>query len=187
MKRAFLSGSLLALLCGAAAGASALVALPEAPAAPAQLLGIPKKDSFGQPIDVGLLILGHSTSAQGDYPAKLAPTLNADANDGRNYVVFRVITGGDGGFLWSQISFQPNDLQYARVQTSQSQQQWCQDNAGVRWSCRRARLEEGLTGVKPPTCFSGGACSPPATINLTWHEGGVRQTGTLSFHEAAFR
>lgn len=153
-------------------------------ATPAQSLSIPKKDSFGQPLDVGLLILGHSTSAVGDYPAKLAQALNADANDGRNYVVFRVITGGDGGFLWTQLSFSPNDPQYARVQTSQSQQQWCQDNAGVRWSCRRARLEEGLTGVKPPTCFNAAACSPPATINLTWHEGGVRQTSMLSFHEA---
>ncbi len=153
-------------------------------ATPAQSLGISKKDSFGQPIDVGLLILGHSTSAVGDYPAKLAQALNADANDGRNYVVFRVITSGDGGFLWTQLSFQPNDTQYARVQTSQSPQQWCQDNAGVRWSCRRARLEEGLTGVKPPTCFGGDACSPPATISLSWHEGGVKQAGTLSFHEA---
>ncbi len=152
--------------------------------APAQSLGIPRKDRFGQPIDVGLLILGHSTSAIGDYPAKLAQALNADPNDGRNYVVIRVITNGDGGFLWTQLSFQPNDLQYDRARASQSPQQWCQDNAGARWSCRRARLEEGLTGVKPPSCFNDTSCSPPATISLTWSEGGVTQTGELSFHEA---
>ncbi len=151
---------------------------------PTQSLGIPKKDNFGQPIDVGLLILGHSTSAVGDYPAKLAQALNDDPNNGRNYVVFRIITNGDGGFLWTQLSFQPNDLQYDRVRASQSPQQWCQDNTGARWSCRRARLEEGLTGVKPPSCFSDTSCSPPETISLTWSEGGVTQTGELSFHEA---
>jgi hypothetical protein len=31
-------------------------------------LGIPVHDSQGRPIDVGLLILGHSTSAVGDWP-----------------------------------------------------------------------------------------------------------------------
>ena len=67
-------------------------------------LGIPTTID-GYPTNVGLLVLGHSTSAQGDYPAKLAAALNDPGNaaDGRNYVVLRAVTGGDGGFLWSRL------------------------------------------------------------------------------------
>ena len=88
-------------------------------------LDLPVHDATGDPIDVGLLILGHSTSAAGDWPAKLAAVLNADGADGRNYVVFRAITSGDGGFLWSQLSFAPSHLQYDRVQSSQTPPHWC--------------------------------------------------------------
>ena len=65
-----------------------------------QTLNLPKVDRFGQPVDVGLLILGHSTSNQGDYPAKLALALNQNLADGRNYLAFKAFTTGDGGFLW---------------------------------------------------------------------------------------
>lgn len=146
------------------------------------LLGLPT-DIDGYPPNVGLLILGHSTSAQGDYPAKLASALNDPANsaDGRHYFVLRTITGGDGGFLWSRVSVPAADVQYDRVQASQASTQWCQDAGGVRWSCRRAKLEKILTGVSllPPsgTCAPSSvqsACSPgnapSATLACTWYD-----------------
>ena len=138
-------------------------------------LGLPVLDGAGDPIDVGLLILGHSTSAAGDWPGKLAIALNSDPADGRSYVVFRAITNGDGGFLWSQLAFAPGDLQYDRVQSSQFPSQWCQDNAGVRWSCRRLRLERGLTGSEPAPAECAppsNNCTPPVIASCVWHEGG---------------
>jgi len=78
-------------------------------------LGLPTKDSFGSPVDVALIVLGHSTSGVGDWPGKLEQVLNANSKDGRHYVVFRLITLGDGGLLWAQLSFEPGDPQYHRV------------------------------------------------------------------------
>lgn len=136
-------------------------------------LGIPKRDAEGMPIDVGLIVLGHSTSAQGDYPEKLARALSAD---GRSYVVFRAITGGDGGFLWTQLAFAPTDPSYARVTASQAGTQYCEDTSGTRWSCRRRRLEWSLTGrdPAPPECANVGPCGPARIERCVWHEGGRR-------------
>src|SRR5690606_26034366 len=110
----------------------------------------------GYPTNVGLLVLGHSTSAQGGYPAKLASALNADAHglDGRHYVVVNAVTGGDGGLLWSLLSVAAGDPRYDRVRASigvgvSPVPQWCEDAAGTRWSCRRARLAEVITGDFP--------------------------------------
>lgn len=125
-------------------------------------LNIPRQVD-GHRANVGLLIVGHSTSDQGDYPQKLAAALNANPADGRNYQVFEVITGGDGGFLWSQARFAPNDLQFARVAGS-SAQQWCTDTAGNRWSLRRVRVDRALTGNPDPT---GGACANTAPVNMS--------------------
>jgi hypothetical protein len=149
---------------------AALLIVPtaESPAAPARpSLNIPHQVN-GHRANVGLLILGHSTSDQGDYPQKLAAALNADPVDGRNYQVFEVITGGDGGFLWSQAKFAPGDLQFARVAGSNSQQ-WCTDTAGNRWSIRRLRVDRALTGSGDPT---GGACpnTAPANIPCTYYD-----------------
>ncbi len=150
-------------------------------------LGLPVQDSAGDPLDVGLLILGHSTSAAGDWPGKLAIALNGDATDGRHYTVFRAITNGDGGLLWSQVAFAPDDLQYDRVQASQATTQWCEDAAGVRWSCRRLRLERGLTGTEPapPECAPpSNPCTPGAIATCIWHEGGREmQQANASFKE----
>lgn len=142
-------------------------------------MSLPVQDASGDPTDVGLLILGHSTSAAGDWPGKLAMALDGDAADGRNYVVFRAITNGDGGLLWSQLAFAPCDLQYDRVQSSQFPTQWCEDNAGVRWSCRRLRLERGLRGNEPAPSECAppsNTCTPPLIASCVWHEGGQRFT-----------
>lgn len=138
-------------------------------------VSIPKKDAQGQPTDIALLIVGHSTSAQGDYPTKLANGLNAGVADGRNYVVFRTITGGDGGFLWTKPSFAPNDPGYARVLASQPTQ-YCEDKSGTRWSCRRRKIEVGLRGTDPAPaeCQASQQCSPQPVTNCVWHEGGQR-------------
>jgi hypothetical protein len=145
-------------------------------------LGIPTTID-GYPTNVGLLVLGHSTSAQGDYPAKLAAALDDPGNvgDGRNYVVVRAITGGDGGFLWSRLEVAPTDVQYDRVQASQGPgamgPQWCTDASGTRWSCRRAKVETILTGlpVLPTTGTCGDAalqngCAPPALVACTFYD-----------------
>lgn len=166
--RAFLTVGAVCLTAGAAeAGGSLRI--------PTQIGGLPT--------NVGLLILGHSTSAQGDYPAKLAAALNHPGNaaDGRNYVVVRAITGGDGGFLWSRLSVPPSDVQYDRVQASAGPTatgpQWCEDGAGVRWSCRRAKAETVLTGANAlpasGTCAAAAlqnGCSPGASMTCTWFD-----------------
>ncbi|WP_203912154.1 hypothetical protein [Rhizocola hellebori] len=138
----------------------------EAAAARASL-GLPREVN-GHRTNVGLLILGHSTSDQGDYPQKLAQALNANAADGRNYQVFELITGGDGGFLWSQAKFTPTDLQFNRVAGS-NVQQWCTDAQGNRWSARRVRVDRALSGSADPT---GGACAntAPANISCTYYD-----------------
>ena len=140
----------------------------------------------GYPANVGLLVLGHSTSAQGGYPAKLATALNQDALglDGRHYVVVQAVTGGDGGLLWSLVSVAPGDAPYERVRASNGVgatpvPQWCEDAGGTRWSCRRAKLEEVVSGLFPipatggcadPTVASG--CRAPASILCTWYDRG---------------
>lgn len=167
-----------------------------------QSLGIPKVDVYGQPIDVGLIVLGHSTSQYGDWPAKLVTSLNQRTTDRRNYQVFKAITGGDGGFLWTQSRFQSQDTQYNRVQASAqkltqasgTENQWCQDNTGVRWSCRRTKLDRVL-GIDqlPAECRSSTTPSEPyrcavesasTTMLCKWHEnGGAVQRASLTIQQ----
>jgi hypothetical protein len=146
-------------------------------------LGIPDTIE-GYPANVGFLILGHSTSAQGAYPAKLVATLNHASHtpDGRHYMQFNAITGGDGGLLWSIVSVAPDDTRYHRATASQgvaesAQPQWCEDASAVRWSCRRAKVEHLLSGAFPipatGTCTDisvGNACRQPATQPCTWYD-----------------
>jgi hypothetical protein len=146
-------------------------------------LGIPDTIN-GYPANVGFLILGHSTSAQGAYPAKLVATLNDPSHvaDGRHYVQFNAITGGDGGLLWSLVSVGPADTRYHRVTASQGaaespQSQWCEDADTVRWSCRRAKVEHLLTGAFPipatGTCADvsmANGCRQPMTVACTWYD-----------------
>ncbi|WP_117211741.1 hypothetical protein [Allorhizocola rhizosphaerae] len=142
---------------------TAALAAPVPPPAPAATsLNIPRTVD-GHRTNVALVIFGHSTSDQGDYPQKLALALNSNPADGRNYQVFELITGGDGGFLWSQARFAPGDLQYHRVAAS-NPLQWCTDAAGNRWSLRRVRVDRALNGSGDPT---GGACPNTAPPNMT--------------------
>lgn len=138
----------------------------------------------GYPTNVGLLFLGHSTSAQGQYPAKLVAALNDPSNtfDGRHYQAVTAITGGDGGLLWSLVSAGATDARYDRLTASagvgeSTQPQWCEDAAGTRWSCRRAKLDQVLTGAFPipttggcadPTVASG--CRAANTLACTWYD-----------------
>lgn len=148
--------------------ATALCALAS-PSAHAQI-DIPTTDDQGGPIDVGLLVLGHSTSISGDWPGKLQDVLNADATDGRNYVVFRNIAGGDGGFLWANLSLAPSRAEYDRILAS-SPEQLCEDDTGIRWSCRRLLVERSLGGTDPaPSCCA--TSQPPAVASCVWHENG---------------
>jgi hypothetical protein len=147
-------------------------------------LGIPTTID-GYPANVGLLILGHSTSQTGDYPGKLARALNDPGNsaDGRHYFVISAAHGGDGGFLWSRVSFAPTDIQYDRVRASRGASgdqvnQWCEDDAGTRWSCRRAKVDSILTGstIVPTTgtCAARQAstsCAQPL-VTCTWYDRG---------------
>ncbi len=152
--------------------------------AQADTLGIPHRDNFGQPMDVGLLVLGHSTSTGGDWPSKLAQSLNQAQTDGRNYVVFRAITHGDGGFLWSRLSVSPGDPQYDRVKTSSQGTQWCEDSNGVRYSARRAKLEWTLRGTNPAPCTI--TWDPPLSndtldvVSCVWHENGQERKQNLA-------
>ncbi len=161
---------------GRAGFAAALTTISGLAAFAGGSLGLPVTDAWGDPIDVGLLVLGHSTSVRGDWPDKFARTLNQDPLDGRNYVVLRATTGGDGGFLWSQLQFKASDPQYARVKGSEIGQS-CQDNSGTRWSCRRLRLQRALTGREPapPECAPPANGCVPTTIGLcVWHDKGQR-------------
>jgi hypothetical protein len=146
---------------------------------------IPTVDAGGRPIDVGLIILGHSTSAQGDWPSKLARALSA-GGDPRNYVVFRAITNGDGGFLWAVESASPGEIPYARF-TASAAMQYCEDDRGTRWSCRRTRLTRGLTGREPaPTECSAErtGCTPPRIATCVWHdESGMHTEPSMDFTE----
>jgi hypothetical protein len=167
-----LSRSRAFALASAALVALLVAGLEPAGAGAGSLLGIPATDPDGSPLDVGLLVLGHSTSAAGDWPAKLQAALAEDSVDGRNYVVFRNIVNGDGGFLWSRLSLPPGDLHYNRIRASQPQQ-FCQDPAGVRWSCRRLLIERSLGGADPsPGCCA--AALPPAIGLCVWHQDGQR-------------
>jgi hypothetical protein len=148
-------------------------------------ISIPTAGADGQPLDVGLLVLGHSTSAGGDWPGKLRAGLGA-AGDPRNYVVFRSITCCDGGFLWTVESARPGDVEYRRFQSSGAEQ-FCEDDEGTRWSCRRTQLVRGLTGREPaPAECSGAAtdCNPPAIAECVWHDEDGRHTDdAVSFHD----
>ncbi|HEX4954061.1 MAG TPA: hypothetical protein VF017_11780 [Thermoanaerobaculia bacterium] len=149
----------------------------------AGFLGIPNSID-GYPTNVGLLILGHSTSAQGQYPAKLVAAMNdaSNAADGRHYLAFPAITGGDGGLLWSIVSVGPADLRYDRATASAGvgespSPQWCQDGAGQRWSCRRSKLEHVLTGTFPIPATGSCAdvtvtnsCRAAAQMACTWYD-----------------
>ncbi len=146
-------------------------------------LGIPDTID-GYPTNVGFLILGHSTSAQGAYPAKLVATLNDPSHvaDGRHYVQFNAVTGGDGGLLWSLVSAPAGDTRYERVTASlgvgeSPQPQWCEDASAMRWSCRRAKVEHLLTASFPipasGTCGDvsvANGCRQPATMSCTWYD-----------------
>jgi hypothetical protein len=173
--------------------------------ATAEVLPIPATIG-GYPTNVGLLVLGHSTSAQGGYPAKLEAALRANAlgEDGRHYQVVRAITAGDGGFLWSRLAVPPGDPAYERVRASSGvgaspSPQWCEDAAGTRWSCRRAKLDEVLSGSFPipatGSCADPGVavgCRAPATIVCTWYDrtqplGANPVTAQLSPHDCLAR
>ena len=144
-------------------------------------LGIPDTIN-GYPTNVALVILGHSTSAQGSYPAKLVTALNHASHtlDGRHYVQFSAITPSDGGLLWSLVSAAPGGLHYHHLTASQGPEesanpQWCQDAGAVRWSCRRGRVEHLLTGVFPipagGNCAAAvSTCQQPATMACTWYD-----------------
>jgi hypothetical protein len=168
--------SMMAVALLVTLGTLAAPGTPSATDAETASLGIPREVD-GHPTDVGLLVLGHSTSDQGDYPQKLAQSLNANPSDGRNYQVFEVITGGDGGFLWSQARFAPNDPQFHRVAASQTGTQWCSDAAGNRWSVRRVRVDRALTGAADPT---GGACgqTAPVPTTCTYHDASGPRTAS---------
>lgn len=152
---------------------------------PAQDMSIRTRDAHGQPIDVGLLVLGHSTSIGGDWPEKLKASLAAAGDDPRNYVVFNLATSGDGGFLWTMIRAQPGETAHARFLAS-STAQWCEDDAEVRWSCRRTRLERGLTGREPASAQCLGTrtgCSVRPLATCTWHDAqGRHSEQNVPFH-----
>jgi hypothetical protein len=156
-------------------------------------LGIPTITG-GYPTNVGLLIIGHSTSHSGGYPSKLVEALNDPGNvaDGRHYFAMPAYTFSDGGFLWSRVSVAPTDPQYERVRASRGATatqvgQWCEDAGGTRWSCRRAKVDAILKGnaVLPTTGTCGqtnvqngcGPLTPPSPgkppstlISCTWYD-----------------
>lgn len=115
-------------------------------------LNIPTQTD-GFPTDVGLMIIGHSTSEVGSYPAKLVQVLNG-ANDGRNYVALPVVTGGDGGFLWSRAKVMPGDVLYNRFTASKQDKQWVETSDGTRWSCRRLKVDRALGVAEATTACS---------------------------------
>ncbi len=145
----------------------------------AQPLGIPVTDEFGQPIDVGLLVLGHSSSDKGDWPGRLAIAMNADVANGRNFVVHRVIPGGGGGFMWTQLSWAPDDLQYHRVAAARGSQ-YTEDENGNRISCRREMLERGLLG---DIGLNGEICAPPLITHCVWHDAEGRHDEASDFKQ----
>lgn len=198
MKKRILCSTALLLTC--ALGASM-------PSQAAQPLTDILKTYDGKRADVGLLVLGHSTSQRGDWPGKLAAALNSNTSDGRNYVIFRVATGGDGGFLWSRLSFPPSDMQYNRVKASpgslapsllnppqtvlDSKQQWCQDKTGTRWSCRDTKVYRGLTGWEPAPAECNAAatnCGVVAngsvdSMSCIWHDTTGRHQEPMTFQQ----
>ncbi len=162
-------------------GSAALAAA--APALALGSLGIPDTIS-GYPTNVGFLIIGHSTSGQGQYPAKLIASLNdpAHVEDARHYVQFNAITPSDGGMLWSLLSVAPGDARYERVTASPgagetSSPQWCQSADAQRWSCRRAKIDHLLdgsfaipaTGTCNESVIAAG-CAQPASAPCTWYD-----------------
>lgn len=139
-------------------------------------------DENGDPLDVGLLILGHSTSVIGDYPAKLAAALNANTvGDGRNYIVFDGVVPGDGGFLWDFLKLAPDDAQYARVANAAVNEQWYADSANNRWSCRRLKLERSISGIDPVDASICPDAFPVSGMSCKYTEAGQTKTEQLSF------
>jgi hypothetical protein len=146
-------------------------------------LGIPDTIA-GYPTNVGILSIGHSTSGQGQYPAKLVASLNdgSHVEDARHYVGFTAITPSDGGLLWSVLSVASGDARYQRVTASSgvgesSSPQWCEAADAQRWSCRRAKLDHLLTGTFPipptgtcSTAIIAASCSQPASVSCTWYD-----------------
>lgn len=146
-----------------------LLAMAPTLAAATGSLGIPDQIN-GYPTNVGFLILGHSTSAQGQYPAKLVSALNhaSHTEDARHYSAFNAITGGDGGLLWSLVSVAPGDIRHARATASQAvgespNPQWCESADTQRWSCRRAKVEQLLLGANPIP--ASGSCADVSVVN----------------------
>ncbi|OYW65173.1 MAG: hypothetical protein B7Y26_04945 [Hydrogenophilales bacterium 16-64-46] len=163
-KMARMMGITVLMLLGICAGRGMAAETP---------LGIPALTD-GYPTDVGLIIIGHSTSATGDYPAKLARTLNSTTSDGRNYVVLPVIGRGDGGFLWSKTKIMPEDVLYNRITASEEGVQWEQTSDGARWSCRRLELDRAL-GIAEETTACGD--SQPEVVRCKYHDADGPQFG----------
>ncbi|VAW69394.1 hypothetical protein MNBD_GAMMA10-770 [hydrothermal vent metagenome] len=135
-------------------------------------LGIDITDRSGDPIDVGLLFIGHSTSKVGGYPDKLVSTLNFVRSDGRNYVAFDGQSAGDGGFYWSQMLARQNSIQYQRMQAREGQ--YCEDGRSRRWSCRRLKIDRSITGADRAGSACCSASVPTPVASCVWHENGVR-------------
>jgi hypothetical protein len=101
--------------------------------------------------NVGLVIFGHSTSDQGNFPDKLAAALNDNTADNRHYVVLRAIFPGDGGFFWTKLKFAQNDVNYQRVLAGTQNKQWCTPAGSTdRWSCRRLNFEKAFNNGSAP-------------------------------------
>jgi hypothetical protein len=154
-------------------------------APPLDPLALPIIGPDGQPLDVGLLVLGHSTSLQGDWPGKLALAREA-IGDPRRYVVFQASTPSDGGFLWTIESAAPGDRAYARFLASPVNQ-YCEDAAARRWSCRRTRLVRLLSGREPapPECDAeASGCAPARIATCVWHDAeGEHRAPDVDAHE----
>lgn len=107
--------------------------------------------SPGHTTNVALVIFGHSTADQGNFPDKLAAALNANTADNRHYVVLRAIFPGDGGLFWTKLKFAQNDVNYQRVKAGTENKQWCTPAGSTdRWSCRRLNFEKAFNNGTAP-------------------------------------
>jgi Tol biopolymer transport system component len=121
--------------------------------------------SPGHTTNVGLVIFGHSTSDQGNFPDKLAAALNANNADNRHYVVLRAYFPGDGGLFWTKLKFDQNDVNYHRVKAGTENKQWCTPAGSTdRWSCRRLNFEKAFNNGSAPAganeCATDNASGP---------------------------
>lgn len=115
--------------------------------------------------NVGLVIFGHSTSDQGNFPDKLAAALNANTADNRHYVVLRAFFPGDGGLFWTKLKFGQSDVNYQRVLAGAENKQWCTPaDSTDRWSCRRLNFEKAFNNGSTPAganeCATDNASGP---------------------------